>query len=172
MDTWTVISAVSSLVGTIVVLVAVVFAWRQVREAKLAREVSLLQSMYDRLNEPYMYAMRQRIRRGEFDDVTEMNEDDLDVFNKLVGQLEFLGIAVDKGLLNFEAVRAVFPIAPLRIWPLAERFIFKDETYPDGTPAGEYFALLVRRYESLMVPPVPAVLPIITTTAADEASSA
>lgn len=165
-------SAISSFVGSLVVLVALVFAWRQVREAKLAREVALLQNLYDRLNEPLMYAMRQRIRHGEFDDVSELNEDDLNVFNKLVGQLEFLGIAVDKGLLNFEVVRAVFPIAPLRIWPLAERLIFKDETYPDGTPAGEHFASLVRRYESLIVPPAPAVLPIITTTAADEAASA
>jgi hypothetical protein len=160
-------SAVSSLVGTLVVLVAVVFAWRQVREAKLAREVALLQSTYDRLNDPPMYAMRQRIRSGEFDDVTELNEDDLSLFNKLVGQLEFLGIAVNNGLLDFGLVRAVFPTSPLVIWPLAERLIYKNRTYPDGTPAGEHFALLVRRYEAVRSLPI---RPITNTTTADEAA--
>jgi hypothetical protein len=158
-------SAVSSLVGTFVVLVAVVFAWRQVREAKLAREVALLQSTYDRLNDPPMYSMRQRILSGEFNDVSELNEDDRGLFNKLVGQLEFLGIAVSKGLLDFELVRAVFPSSPLLIWPLAERLVYKNRTYPDGTPAGEHFALLVRRYEAVRQLPIG---PINNTTTADE----
>lgn len=167
MDIWTVMSAVSSLVGTLVVLVAVVFAWRQVREAKLAREVALLQSTYDRLNDPPMYAMRQRIRSGEFDDVSELSEDDRGLFNKLVGQLEFVGIAVNKGLLDFDLVRAVFPSSPLLIWPLAQRLIYKNKMYPDGTPAGEHFALLVRRYETVRRLPIG---PAATTTSADEAA--
>lgn len=149
-DTWAAISAVSTAVGTIVLVVASFFAYSQIKEARLARHVSLLLSFQEKYQAAPARSFRHRLLTGEFGppeqfDPTRLTADDFHSFWELHDQLEVLGVLVSRRLLDFDLVLACFHRSPPRVWAAIEPYIISRRTLASPLE-GQNFEKLVQRY--------------------------
>ena len=124
-EVWTAIGAISSTLATITVIVALFFARRQIHEAKLARDATVLQAFQDRYHSKERREFRRRIRNGDFGppelfDRKNLTEEDNIQFGILIDELEFLAVLVDRELLDFDLVVAAFRSTPPEIWRYVE----------------------------------------------------
>jgi len=142
-DLWSAISALSSAIGTGLVIVAAIYARGQVREARQTREVELIQNIYQRFNELEIRNFRTRLMRGEIADVAVLSPIDRDLLARNLDQLEFIAIAVERGLLDFDMVYSVFPNSPPQLWALANKLSW---TRANTAYANRPLARLIARY--------------------------
>ncbi|MCC3773859.1 hypothetical protein [Streptomyces sp. UNOB3_S3] len=149
-DVWSVVSALSSALGTVVVIVAGFFGYSQIKEARHARHIHLLLSFQDKYHSPEARSFRHRLLAGEFGppeqfDPAGLGADDFHSFWQLHDQLEVLGVLVERHLLEFDLVLACFHRSPPRVWEAIEPYIRKRRT--EASPLeGQNFEKLVRRY--------------------------
>ena len=138
-DVWTALGAISGSVATLTVIVALFFAWRQVAEAKLARDATVLQTFQDRYHSKERRDFRRRIRNGEFGppdlfDRRNLDQEDDLQFGILIDELEFMAVLVDRNLLDFDLVVAAFRSTPVEIWRYLEPSIrVKRRNTPPAT---------------------------------------
>lgn len=149
-DAWAAISAVGTAVGAIVVIVASCFAYSQIKEARLARHVSLLLSFQDKYHAAPARSFRHRLLIGEFGppeqfDPANLSADDFHSFWQLHDQLEVLGVLVDRHLLDFDLVLACFHRSPPRVWAAIEPYILSRRRLA-SPQEGRNFEKLVQRY--------------------------
>lgn len=165
---WNALSAISAAVAAVVVVVAGIYAKGQVAEAKRTREVALLTQIYERYSRDDVRSLRRRQIHGEFDNVDRLSTADYDALSRNLDQLEFLAIAVEHGLLDFNLVKAVFLDSPPRVWAMAQKYHAWARTPSDPGPASHLARLAARydppnrRYPSIAADPdpvVPAVAP-------------
>ncbi|MFE0045199.1 DUF4760 domain-containing protein [Streptomyces albireticuli] len=157
-DVWPVVSAVSSALGTVVVIVAGFFAYSQIKEARHARHINLLVSFQDKYHSPEARTFRHRLLAGEFGppeqfDPACLSADDFHSFWQLHDQLEVLGVLVEHRLLEFNLVLACFHRSPPRVWEAIEPYIRKRRA--EASPLeGQNFEKLVQRYRNSQALPV------------------
>jgi hypothetical protein len=150
-EVWTAIGAISGCLATVTVIVALFFARRQLFESKLARDATVLQTFQDRYHSKERREFRRRIYGGEFGpsdlfDRGNLNEEDDIQFGILLDELEFMAVLVDRGLLDFDLVVAVFRNTPPKMWRYLEPSIRRQR---QGTSAPHYVHLekLAKRYD-------------------------
>ena len=150
-EVWTAIGAISGFLATVTVIVALIFARRQLSESKLARDATVLQTIQDRYHSKERREFRRRIYKGEFgpsdlfDRANLPAEDDIQ-FGILLDELEFMAVLVDRGLLDFDLVVASFPNTPVRMWRYLEPSIRRRHQIT-STPQWVHLEKLAKRYD-------------------------
>ena len=149
-DFWTGVSAVSSVVGTIVVLSAAVYAHYQLKEARDSRNVSLLASFHDKYHTEQMRRVRRRLLNGDFGppekfDPEQVPEQDAILIYQMIDLLQFIGVLVERRLVDFELVFGMFYWSPPRVWAYLEPYVMRSRAA--GNPlACLHLEKLARRY--------------------------
>ncbi|MEU1179120.1 hypothetical protein ABZ464_15990 [Streptomyces sp. NPDC005820] len=151
-DVWTAVGAVSTAIGTVVVIAASFFAHSQIKEARLARHVQLLLSFQEKYHSPAARTFRHRLLSGEFGspehfDPAHMSDDDFHSFWQLHDQLEMLGVLVEQKLLAFDLVLACFHRSPPRVWNAVGPYILNRRAQASPLE-GVHFERLVQRYRN------------------------
>src|SRR5687768_16696590 len=103
---WEAVGGISAAINALVVLLAVFYAYSQVREAGLIRNVTLLLSFQERYHSLPARNFRHRLLRGDFGSPDEFDPECLGVnefheFWQLHDQLETIGVLVHRGLIEF-----------------------------------------------------------------------
>ena len=111
-DVWTVVSAMSASISALVLVTAAVYAAMQVSELKKARGVQALLAVRTQYGSPSLKLIRQRLISGKLGDVTKLSAEDTEQLADLLGQVELIGVLVDRGLLDEELVDAMFQSIP------------------------------------------------------------
>ncbi|MFJ8637371.1 hypothetical protein [Streptomyces sp. NPDC093568] len=140
---WDAIGAVSSALSTVSVVVALVFAARQVGEAKDSRAMTTLLAVHKECQSPSLNKIRRRLRDGELGDLSQLNAEDRSALSDLLQQLELVGFLVERGLVDLGDVKNIFPNLPrtcAKAWPYIESRRERDADY------AAKFERLVRRY--------------------------
>jgi hypothetical protein len=143
-EVWSAIAAISAACGTLIVLAAAAYAYLQVREARLARTMSILWAFHDRYHADPLRTFRRRLIAGELGDLNQLDGADVSALANLIDLLEFLGILVERKLLDFNLVLTVFSYSPPRVWKAVEPYILPRRKRPPYY--GAYFEKLIRRY--------------------------
>jgi hypothetical protein len=143
-EIWSAIAAISAACGTLIVLAAAVYAYLQVREARLARTMSILWAFHDRYHSDPLRTFRRRLIGGELGGLDQLDAADIGMLANLIDQLEFLGILVNRKLLDFDLVVTVFPYSPPRVRKAVESYILPRRRQPPHY--GAHFEEFIRRY--------------------------
>jgi hypothetical protein len=160
-DVWNAVSAISSAVSALIVLAAALYAKGQVGEARRTREVALLQNVYERYHERDLREFRSRLGRGEIDE-SNLSNADKELLKQNLNTLEFLAIAVENELLDFDLVHSVFADSPPKMYSLATRIGWAGKHHQAG-PLGRFVTRYPQRPSDMTLegspwdsPPSPA----------------
>ncbi|MGV9502695.1 DUF4760 domain-containing protein [Streptomyces sp. NPDC003642] len=140
---WDAIGAVSSALSTMSVVAALVFAARQVREAKDSRAMATLLAVHKECQSPTLNKIRRRLRDGDLGDLSRLNAEDRSDLSDLLQQLELVGFLVERGLVELEDAESIFPNLPrtyAKAWPYIAHRREQDAGY------AAKLERLVRRY--------------------------
>jgi hypothetical protein len=106
------VSAVSSAISALVVLAAAVYAAMQVSELRKARGIQSLLAVHERYQSRDLNLIRRRLHAGQLGDVSKLTEVEHEQLGDLLNQLELISVLVERGLIDHELVRRVFPTIP------------------------------------------------------------
>jgi hypothetical protein len=148
---WSAIAALGTAFTALIVVLALLYARSQVREARLERNASLLRAFQDTYHAASMRQFRLRLLGGEFGtaetfDQARMTDADRLQYWGLVDELEFLGVLVDRGLLDFELVVAAFRYTPPQIWQHIRSYTMRQREVHIPPLDRIYLELLANRY--------------------------
>jgi hypothetical protein len=143
-DLWSAIGAGSAAIGTVVVSLAAIYAYMQVREAKASRTLGAMITIYEQYQSLDSRLARATLYSGD-DLLTEFSDEELEPIRRLLSQLELLGILVEHKLLDFELVANVFDDVPI-MWKLLEPYILDRREKRKNPRRAIYFELLAQRY--------------------------
>jgi hypothetical protein len=105
-----------------------------------AQTILQFQAWY--LSEPYK-STRIRPLRGEFEDIASLTPEQATSVEDVVDQLEFLGMLVDRQLLDYEVVAVFYRFSPPRVWRSAAPFVINMRSEVPGY--GRYLEKLAQR---------------------------
>ncbi|MEU6590859.1 hypothetical protein ABZ923_16830 [Streptomyces sp. NPDC046881] len=129
--------------STVSVVAALVFAARQVGEAKDSRAITTLLAVHKECQSPTLNKIRRRLRDGELGDLGQLNVEDRSDLSDLLQQLELVGFLVERRLVDLVDVKNIFPNLPrtcAKAWPYIEHRREQDAEY------AAKLERLVRRY--------------------------
>lgn len=147
---WSALSAISTAVGALIIVTGGIYARSQVSEARLARNITLLIEFQRQYHSLEFREFRERLLSGEFGepesfDPKTLQPPDDHRFWMLFDQLEFLGILVDRKLIEFDLVLASFHSSPPQVWNVVKPYVLRRrKTRP--SISGVYFERLAQRY--------------------------
>src|SRR5262245_33167898 len=148
---WDAIGAVSTAVGTVVVIVGGIYAYFQVVAARRGRHLTILLSFQEKYHSIPAREFRRRLLKGELGAPDELDpeslaDDDFHRFWEPHDQLEVIGVLVERGLLDFDLVLACFHRSPPMVWEAVGPYIRKRRQ--TASPhEGRNFERLVERYK-------------------------
>jgi hypothetical protein len=142
-DLWSAIGAGSAAIGTVVVSLAAIYAYMQVREAKASRTLGAMITIYEQYQSLDSRLARATLYRG--DDLTKYSDEELEPIRRLLSQFELLGILVEHTLLDFELVANVFDDVPI-MWRLLQPYILDRRERRKNPRRAIYFELLAQKY--------------------------
>nr|WP_163016945.1 hypothetical protein [Streptomyces chartreusis] len=122
---------------------ALVFAARQVREAKDSRAMTTLLAVHKECQSPTLNRIRTRLRDGDLGDLSRLNAEDRSDLTDLLQQFELVGFLVERGLVDLGDTKNIFPNLPktyAEAWPYIEHRRARDADY------AVKLERLVRRY--------------------------
>jgi len=140
---WDAIGAVSSALSTISVVAVLVFAARQVGEAKDSRAMTTLLAVHKECQSPTLNRIRRRLRDCELGDLSQLNAEDRSDLSDLLQQFELVGFLVERGLVDLGDAKSIFPNLPrtcAKAWPYIEQRREQDAGY------AAKLERLIRRY--------------------------
>jgi hypothetical protein len=149
---WSALSAISTAVGALIVVMGGIYAKSQVGEARLARNITLLIEFQRQYHSQEFREFRHRLLNGEFGEPASfspktLQPPDYHKFWMLFDQLEFLGMLVDRKLIDFELVLSAFRRSPPRVWNAVKPYVLQQRQM--GHPLlGFHFEQLVQRYRN------------------------
>jgi hypothetical protein len=150
---WTALASISGALSAATVLFALVYARGQVREASLARQAAIIQSFQQSYHERERRIFRLRLLKDgdfglpeDFDGDSLAREDALQFFT-LIDQLEFLGVMVDRGLLDFELVVAAFRSTPPRVWLFIRPWVLRKRAADPPPVHSLFLEKLAKKYD-------------------------
>jgi hypothetical protein len=142
---WGAVSAIGTILGSALVAGSLVYAAEQVREAKVARALSLLVEFHDRYNEEEVRIVRERLLNGKIASLDQLTEAERVRLSRTTDTLEFLAILVERKLVPFDLVFNVFPYSPPLVW--ARMNEYTAPSWIDRSHVPEiYLSKLVARY--------------------------
>lgn len=151
---WSALSAISTTIGALIVLAGGIYAKSQVNEARLNRNVTLLVEFQRQYHSLEFREFRSRLFDGEFGkresfDPNSMSPSDRYQFSMLFDYLEFLGVLVERKLIEFDLVMSTFHVTPPRVWNITEPYVLKRRG--EGRVLfGVHFEKLAQRYKKAL----------------------
>ena len=123
-------SALSGALAAATVIVALLYARGQVREASFTRQASMIHSFHEMYHNPEMRLFRRRLLAGEFGlpeefDPDRLEVDDLTRFNMLLDQLEFMGVMIEQELLRSDLFISAFHRTPPFVWEYVKPWTYQ-----------------------------------------------
>lgn len=143
MSVWDAIGVVTSLLSSITVMAALVFAARQVREAKDTRAMTTLLTVHEQCQSPTLNKIRRRLKDGQLGDLGQLTAEDRNDLGDLLQRLELVGFLVDRGLVDLEDARSLFPNLP-RTYAKARPYI--EQRREQDTVYAAKLERLIQRY--------------------------
>jgi Domain of unknown function (DUF4760) len=147
-DVWSALGALSAATGTLIVAVAAVYAYLQVREAKLARNVQTIFAIDQLYQTEELKDIRRKLYNHELGDLSQLGTSEQ--LDNLLRQVELLAILVERKILDFELVAAAYPHSIVRVWEETKSYIVnRRRTSPHYAV---HFERLVRRFPETKFP--------------------
>jgi len=138
-STWVAVTALSSGVAALVVVVGTFIALRSLREAERARSAATLLQFQAWQSSEAAKSFRRRLYAGEV--FWQHSDADRAALEDAVDQHEFLGMLVARRLVDAEVAATFYRYSPRRVWEHALDFI---ESTRVGAPGyGLYLQALV-----------------------------
>jgi hypothetical protein len=147
---WSALSAISTAVGALIVVIGGIYARSQVNEARLARNIALLTNFQRQYQTDELREFRDRLLKGKLGvpesfDPKALQQSDYYKFWMIFDQLEFLGILVDRKLIDFDLVMSTFHRSPPLVWDAVRPYVLKRRKV-GRTLLGIHFERLAQRY--------------------------
>jgi hypothetical protein len=137
---WAATSALTSVGALIVVVAATAYAYRQIGEAARARTAATLLQFQQWNASDEVRSVRRRLPAGDFDAAGTLSPADADLLEDVVDRMEFLGMLVERDLLDIAVVRTFYRYSPRLVWQHAQPFILLKRQSAPGY--GEYLERL------------------------------
>ena len=149
-EVWSALGAISTAVGALIVMIGGIYARSQVNEARLARNITLLIDFQRQYHSLEFRDFRSRLLIGEFGEPESLDPETFDPVDQhkfwmLVDQIEFLGILVERRLIDFDLVLSSFHRSPPRVWNAIKPYILRRRARQRPL-LGIHFERLVQRY--------------------------
>ena len=140
---WAAVSAITGIAALAVVVVATTYAFRQLREVARARTASVLLEFQKWHTQEAARSFRRRLLAGDLGDVTKLNPVEAGHLEDEVDRLEFLGMLVEKRLIEASVAEVFYRYSPRLVWEKAKPFILQQRKVAPGY--GEYLQRFQRR---------------------------
>lgn len=116
-DVWSAVGALSGAIGTFIVAVAAVYAYLQVREAKLARNVQTMLAIHHEYQTEELKDIRRRLYDHELGDLSQLpGSSEQQALDDLLRLMELLAILVERRILDFDLIAVAYPHSIVRVW--------------------------------------------------------
>ena len=144
-DVWSAVGALSAAMGTLIVAVAAVYAYLQVREAKLARNVETMLAVHQQYQTEELKDIRRRLYDHDLGDLSQLpGSSEQQALDDLLRIMELLAIMVERKILDFKLVAAAYPHSIVRVWEEARPYVVnRRQTSPHYAV---HLERLVRRF--------------------------
>jgi Domain of unknown function (DUF4760) len=144
-DVWSAVGALSAAMGTLIVAVAAVYAYLQVREAKLARNVETMLTAYQQYQTQELKDIRRRLYDHDLGDLSQLRgSSEQQALDDLLGLMELLAILIERKILDFDLVAVTYPHSIVRVWEEARPYVVKRRQM--SPHYGVHLERLVRRF--------------------------
>ena len=132
---WNAVSAISSVANTIIVLVAAIFAVRQIKEAAKARYISVLFEMFRDMHQDRASADRQFIYSNTFDDYKTCSPEDQVRIERVINLYQRIAYLASKKLVPSEFILDMYSGTYKSVWQKLGNYI---ETRRTATKVANY----------------------------------
>ncbi len=140
---WTAVGAIATAVQTLAVIVALIYAVRQVKEANKARTISVFLPVYEQINSPESVANRKSLYNDLPHDVKLYSEGHNTLANTIVNQFDFLGYLSANHLADKYLILPLYYGTIIRCWEACLPYITHQRELRKVNFA-EYFEFLYR----------------------------
>src|SRR5512143_2752056 len=115
------VTAISALVTTVIVVAGAIYAHLQLREAARARKLAFLWEFFQQYRDDDRTRFREQVLRGHLDPITFSGYDrESTLLWQDIEDLEFLGILLERGLVDLDWIRVLFYYSPPRLWSVCK----------------------------------------------------
>lgn len=145
---WSHLGILAAWFQVIVILAAAGYAAFQVREMKKQRAIAISIPIFQSLGSPEAVLIRRRLYNDIRTDQPEtLDLDEQDLINSIVNQLDFLGFAVEQGLIDERQVVSFYYGTVIRCWHSCGPYV-RWQRALRGTQFAQFFEKLFRRCQS------------------------
>ncbi|MBB2944548.1 hypothetical protein FB565_004277 [Actinoplanes lutulentus] len=125
---WDAVGAVSDGISATIVTIACVYAYFQLREARVNRHLTALLAFQEKYHSIEAREFRRRLLSKEFGspeefDADRLSREDFHRFWQMLDQLEVLGVLVEKRHIDIDLVIACFHRSPPMVWAAVKPYI-------------------------------------------------
>jgi hypothetical protein len=125
-DVWSALGALSAATGTLIIAVAAVYGYLQVREAKLARTIDTVLAVYQQYHDQQLKSIRRRLLARQLGDLSQLSDGpEKQALDDLLSLLELLSILIDRRFLDIQLVATVLPVLR-QVWEEATPYILRQ----------------------------------------------
>lgn len=142
--TWEAVTAIATVAQAIVVIVAAIFAYYQVREANRTRRDAVALALIERLNDAEAGRRRRRIYAMSAKQVLRPSERELADMSQVANEFHALGFLLKRGVVDEATVLGLHYGAVTRAWSVLSPWIM-EQRKRRGTLYAEYFEHLKDR---------------------------
>lgn len=143
-DVWNMVTAIATGIQAIVVIIAAIFAFYQVREANRARRDAVALALIERLNDVEAAQRRRRVYSLKPKQVLCPSEQQLSDMGQVANEFHALGFLLKQGVVDERTVLGLYYGAATRGWAVLSPWIMKQRA-KRGTLYAEYFEYLKDR---------------------------
>ena len=137
------LAALGTAIQTVLIAAGLVYGFRQVQEARRARESAVILDVFQRLHSRDASRRRHRIYH-ELPDIGESLPPDLeDDLRQVINEFDLLGYLVVNGVLPQDAVLELYYATVIRVWRATSPYI-QAQRESRGTLYAQYFERIVR----------------------------
>lgn len=140
---WPSVGGFAQAVEALVVLVAVVVAFRHLREARKSRILSLFLPIYQNINSLEAKAQRKVLFEKAPIDVDHLTNNENLTINEIVSQFDFLGFLLKHKVIEKSLIRCFYYGMVIRTWDCAWPYIMNQRKIR-GAKYAQYFELLAK----------------------------
>jgi hypothetical protein len=136
-----VIEAAAQTVQAVVVVVAAVYAYGQVRESRATRRADITLQLLARLNDQSVTLRKRRLYRVVAKRINRPRESDKRLLSQIANEYHAIGYVLKLGLIDREVILGIHYAAVCRAWKAMEPWVMSQRA-ERGTLYGEYFEYL------------------------------
>ena len=138
------VTAVCSIVQTVLLCVAAVYGFRQVREARRNRQLTAAFPLFNAINSRESVEKRRALYLEVPNDATAANTQEKLLVNDVINQLDFLGYLTRVESLELNIVLGLYYGTIIRCWHHSAPYV-QEERFTRETHFAEHFEWIASR---------------------------